>query len=264
VSIDSPDWRRCAKCCGAVILALGTLAGCTSATTEPALPTPAPTATATAGVPFAVNVTAVATPARKRIRPRPTPTSFARPKGAFIYLSPNVGPPISRTITVIGGNLPHTAALQLVWSPGGHSSPIATSAYTGAHGGLTARFTVPASPPGSYGIVARVDGIAYARATYRVMSSAVLAVTMAPASDGEELQATGRHFLPRARILLAAYPLFKGKKPLTLGVVETSQVGALSFRTVTRRLVPGEYVLRAWSVSSLTMQLAETYFQVVL
>jgi hypothetical protein len=84
-----------------------------------------------------------------------------------------------------------------------------------------------------------------------------------PGSSGVIVQITGRRFLPDSRLLLAAYPTSVGSQAVTLGMVRSSADGRFTFVTASRKLLIGEYTLRAWSLDFARIDLADTYFQVV-
>src|SRR5438270_13878485 len=98
---------------------------------------------------------------------------------------------------------------------------------------------------------------------YDVMSRATFRLYLTPPRQSWRVILSGRRFLPNTRLLLAAYPMFPGAKPVSLGVARSTSTGLLSFSDVTRKLVPGEYVLRVWSMDFLTVEMAYAYFQVV-
>ncbi|HEX6506763.1 MAG TPA: hypothetical protein VF221_03945, partial [Chloroflexota bacterium] len=225
--------------------------------------TPQPTATPTADVTFQVAVTAI--PARKHHRalPTPRPTRFVVPKSAYIRLEPTSGPPLDRTVTVVGGNLPHEVAVDVVWSPNGRVTPLATTGYTDAHGALRATLSIPASAPGTYRVVATVQGVRYAVTTYRIASAATLTASVVGASDSQKIVIVGKKFIPRYSLTLIAYSTVGGRKPIVLGTVQANDRGRFTFTDSTTRLDPGQYLLRAWSLSAVAAQMAQTFFEVV-
>jgi hypothetical protein len=226
------------------------------------LPTAAPTATPTAVVDFAVQVTAVAT-ARPR-HPHPTPTSFKPPARPYIVLSQTTGPPAQRVITVRGGHLPKSSAITLAWSLKKASAPLSTTVGTSKAGALRARFTIPASPPGSYRVLASVGGVLWASALYTVKSNATLLGKVALTSHGERISVTGRHFLPRVKLLLVAYPMSARGKPTVIGMARSGGSGGFTYTRVVPKLALGQYVVRAWSQDAFAAEMAETYIQVVI
>jgi hypothetical protein len=252
---------------GAAFSLMIVLAGCASRTAspEPVLPhyTPTPLPTPTVPVSFAVSITALPAPHRVVPRPRPAATAVVPLIGPYLVLSPHSGPPSSQTITVRGGRLPPSVTLQLVWSPFGRSSPISRQAYTDRHGNLSSDLVIPASSPGLYQVEADYGGVTYAAARYTVVSRATLAVGVASGSSTGELEVSGSHFLPRLKLVLVAYRATGGDPVAVLGTVDTGAGGHFTL-TAHKQLAPGEYILRAWSTSTLSAQMAETFFQVVL
>lgn len=223
---------------------------------------PAPLPTATISVGFVVQITPVPTRVPKAT-PRPPSTPFRIPRGTpYLILEPNAGPPASRTITVRGRRLPPSHGMSLVWAAMGRDAGVATSATTSRDGGLSTRFTIPASPPGVYAVLAEVNGIPYASAHYTVVSLANLTATVTGSPGNEYLSVHGNHFLPRLRLVLIAYPVGKGTRATYLGACRTSSSGTLSY-SHRERLSSGQYILRVWSASALSSQMAETFFQVV-
>lgn len=242
--------------------------GCASSTAspEPVLPhfTPTPAPTPTIPVSFAVSITAIPLIHHVVRHPRPRVTVPAVPRyGPYLVLTPLSGPPSSQTITVSGGRLPRDVTLQLIWSPAGRSSPISRTAYTDRRGNLRSSLIIPASPPGLYEIMADYGGVPYAAAWYSVVSRATLAVTVTSVGQGEDLQVWGKHFLPRLKVVLVTYHAAGGLPVAVLGTATSTARGQLEL-TTHRQLAPGEYVMRAWSTSTLSAQMAETFFQVVL
>lgn len=226
------------------------------------LPTAAPTVTPTAQVDFAVEVTAIPT-----VRPRhaqPTPTSFKPPARPYIALSRSVGPPAQQVITVRGGHLPKSSPVTLAWSLKKASAPISTTVWSGKRGTLRARFTVPASPPGTYRVLALVNGVEWASAAYSVKSNATLVGKVALTQRGERITMTGQQFLPRVKLLLVAYPMSARGKPVVIGMARSDGSGAFTYTRVVPKLRLGQYVVRAWSQDAFAAEMAETYIQVVI
>jgi len=150
--------------------------------------------------------------------------------------------------------------VQIIWSPNGKISPLSSTAYTDRHGGLRATLSVPASPPGLYRVLAEVNGVPYAQASYHVISGATLHVLGA---GGDVLVISGRRFIPDVRLVLVAYPTFEAHKYFVLGTVQSDRRGDFRLSMPTKRLGQGQYVLRAFSQSTLAAQMAETFFEVV-
>lgn len=251
----------------ALCLCMLVLSGCgaTEAINPTPLPTLPPAPTATPDVGFEVNVTAVPTARPHHVKP--TPTRFVPPQSAYIALSSASGPPAQRLVVVRGGHLPPSRTVSLQWSLGSKSpstSPISTTTRTGPHGELRSRFTVPASPPGKYSIVAAIDGEIVATAAYRVESKATLSGHVSPAPQGETVHIRGRHFLPRVKLLLVIYPMSVHRKPVILGRVRSNSQGRFAYTRTVRKLSLGQYAVRAWSQDALATQMAETFIQVVI
>lgn len=226
------------------------------------LPTLAPTITATPEVGFVVNVTAVATARPHPVQP--TPTRFVPPASPYIVLSSASGPPMQRVVVVSGGHLPPSTSIQLEWSLGGKSSPISTTAQTGRGGGLRSTFTIPASPPGKYRVLATTNGTIWASTVYRVRSAATLSGSVSSVVHGERVTVAGKHFLPRVKLLLIAYPMSVRGKPVIIGTARSDGSGAFTYTRTIGKLPLGEYALRAWSQDALAAQMAETFIQVVI
>ncbi len=244
------------------------LAGCATDTgaVQPVAPTlapPQPTVAPTQSVAFAVAVTPQATPKRIRPLPRPIATRFVVPPGPYLVLSPNSGPPVSRAISIRGGNFPRDSEITLSWFSGRHFSTLSTNGWTDRHGSLKIAFVVPATPPGSYKIRAEFGGLAYAISTYRVRSYASVQATVAPDAYGDRVTIEGHGFVPKVKLLLVAYPLFAKQHAVVLGTAESSNRGQFSFHGNTLKLLPGQYALRVWTMDALAAQVSDTYFQVV-
>lgn len=249
-----------------LLLPLGffALSGCASLAAPPPTPTliPSPEPTSTPDVSFAVAVT----PVREATSHVPTllPTPFKSPRGPYLLLVPNAGPPTSRTITVRGGHLPRLVSVQVAWAPRGDRARIVTTAMSGRNGSFVTRFTVPGSPPGRYRIVASVRGATYASAIYQVASTATLTTDLQPSGGGDRIAVTGKNFLPNLRLLLVAYPIDVRGKPIVVGRVRSDPHGAFHYARSLRKLALGQYVLRAWSQNALVTQMAESFFQVLI
>ena len=167
-------------------------------------------------------------------------------------------------IGVMGGNLPHSVAVDLLWSPHGRVSPLSTTGYTDRRGDLTQAMLIPASPPGSYRVVAVVGGVPYATARYRVVSRASMSAAVSLDRSGEHLAVRGRRFLPHLRLMLVAYAMFTGPKARRIGVVWADSRGRFSLTRSVRGFAPGQYVLSAWAMSALSSQVADTFFEVTM
>jgi hypothetical protein len=209
-----------------------------------------------------VRVTDVATKSPGHARATPTPTRFVAPTHPFIVLVPRIGPPVSRPVRLIGGNFPKRSPVDMLWSAPGRASPMDTVIYTGPHGNIDVSYTVPASPPGKYAVTAEVNGVRYTSTAYTVTSHATLTIAVVARGSGVLATVTGRHFVPHFKLALVAYPTVGKARPKVLGMVRASQRGSFLFRGSIKRLPPGQYILRSWSVSDLAAQMAETSFEV--
>jgi hypothetical protein len=168
------------------------------------------------------------------------------------------------TITLTAGNLPARSPVTVTWSTFRRGSPLTLAILTGPRGNLRTGFSVPAAPLGSYRITLAAHGVLLAHSTYLVVSSASIRAAVNPDPHGDSVAVTGVKFLARTQLLLVAYPLPTGRHPIVLGSTRTDGSGRCSFRTVTSKLAPGEYSLRAFTVGGLVSQIAETYFQVTI
>lgn len=248
----------------ALLAALAT--GCGSETVSvPSAPTPStrPTPTPTVLVSFEIKPTPVRVHQHRRPRALPSPTPFHPGLQPYLMVFPSSGPPVSRTIYVRGGNLPKWQTIQLTWSPSGRASPLSTVSYTDKQGGLSTHFSIPGSPPGRYLVRAEIDGVTYAAAWYAVTSAARLNVSVLAEAGGDSIQVSGKRFLPELDLLLVAFPVFR-RGHVILGWARTNARGAFSLQSVPHRLEPGQYVLRAYSTSALSAQMAEALFEVVI
>lgn len=245
---------------GAAPVALSACAPLSAAPVATPTPTETPLPTPTATISFSVGVGAPS-PTPDRPKPTPRPTRFKPPLGPYIVLSASTGPVGGRRIVVRGGNLPAGQQVSLLWSPRTRGTGIATITYTNTHGAFAQQVTVPPALPGPYRISAQIDGVTYASGGYRVVSSGEVGVTVVPTTGGDAFDVTGNRFQPRQRLLLVAYSLTRGVRPVILGRAKTDARGRLSFR-VSRRLQTGEYALHVFSTEGLSADLASTYFQV--
>jgi hypothetical protein len=269
--IEGTDGGRVRRCRGAlailpiVLCAAVLLAGCdvVAAPAPTPVPSPAPTITPTSDVTFQVAVTPIVPHSHHRPTPTPRPTRFVVPAGPYIQLQPNSGPPVDRTIIVLGAHFPRNAAVTILWGLTGRLTPLSTTGYSDAHGRLRASLSVPASAPGQYRVLADVQGVPYARATYDIVSLASLATSVTPTARGGTLSISGKKFVPGFRLTLIAYSTVGGRKPIVLGTVQVNPRGRFSFDRPVDDLDPGQYVLRAWSSSSVAAEMAQTFFEVV-
>lgn len=141
---------------------------------------------------------------------------------------------------------------------------MSTTAYTGPHGGLTAQFTVPGSPLGTYHVVALIGGVPYASARYRVVSAATLTASVSSGVSHDRLTVSGRRFLPHLRLLLISYAMTGHQKPLVVGRVQTNARGSFAVTKSIHALPAGQYVLRAAALDSYAAQVADAFFQIVM
>lgn len=178
-------------------------------------------------------------------------------------LRPNSGPPVDRTITVVGANFPHSMAVTILWGLSKRLTPLSTTGYSDSRGKVRVSLSVPASAPGLYQVLAEVQGVPYARATYDIVSLATLATSVTPTAGGGTLSVTGKKFVPGFQLTLIAYSTVGGRKPIVLGTVQVNSRGRFSFARPVDDLEPGQYVLRAWSSSSMAAEMAQTFFEVV-
>jgi hypothetical protein len=259
------QFRPRARLCLLLACLLTLLSGCqlTAAPDPTPVPTALPTVTPTSEVTFQVAVTPI--PPHKQTHPKPTPrpTRFVVPHGPYILLHPNSGPPVDETIVVTGGNFPHNAPVSILWALTGRLTPLSTTGYTDAHGALRATLSIPASAPGLYRVEAEVQGVPYARANYRIASAAALAASIVPAAGGGTLSIIGKKFVPGFQLVLIAYSTVNGRKPVVLGNVQVNSRGRFTFSGPIDKLQPGQYILRAWSNSSVAAEMAQTFFEVV-
>lgn len=219
--------------------------------------------TPTSEVTFRVAVTPIVQRKHRRPKPTPQPTRFVVPTGPYLVLHPNSGPPVDRTIVVAGGNFPHRVAVTILWSLSGRLTPLSTTGYSDGHGGLRASLSIPASAPGLYRVEAQAQGVPFARANYHIISLASLAANVDARRSGGTLSVAGKRFVPGFQLTLIAYSTVDGRKPIVLGNVQVNARGRFAFSRPMDRLEPGQYVLRAWSASSVAAEMAQTFFEVV-
>jgi hypothetical protein len=249
---------------------LATLALCVTACNSQAAPAPAavpratPTPRPTVQVGFDVAVTPASVPrVRKPVR-RPTPAPATTPRGPYITLHPSSGPPLATTLLIQAGHLPGSAMVQILWSPRGHKSDLSQTGYTDAKGNLSAELGIAASQPGAYSVSIRIGGVRYASARYTVETAATLAVQVSSSPQGEVLSITGKRFISSLKLALFAYPMVHGATAILLGSVRANRKGSFHFVLTDRKLAPGQYILQAWSVTSLSSQMAESFFEVII
>ncbi len=241
------------------------LAGCDvlAAPSPTPVPSPVPTITPTSAVTFQVAVTPIVRHPHHRPTPTPVPTRFVAPAGPYIVLQPNTGPPVDRTITVVGANFPHDMTVTILWGLSARLTPLSTTGYSDGRGKVRVSLSVPASAPGLYRVLAQVQGVPYARATYDIVSLASLATSVAPTAGGGTLSISGKKFVPGFQLTLIAYSTVGGRKPIVLGNVQVDSRGRFTLARPVDDLEPGQYILRAWSNSSVAAEMAQTFFEVV-
>lgn len=109
----------------------------------------------------------------------------------------------------------------------------------------------------------QLNGVTEASASYRVTSYANMTVAIVGSSQGESIQIQGRRFLGNLHVILIAYPLSTHARTVILGSVTTNGRGSFRLQRVTRKLVPGQYVVRAFSTDAVSAQMAEQFLEVV-
>lgn len=241
------------------------VAGCGNNAAPPPSPTARPTATATFTpvVNFVVHVTSIAQTVHATPRPTTTSTPFVTPVGVpYLQIVPSQGPPVSTTINIAGGNLPPSSAVTLTWAAQSDFAPISRAVKTGPKGQLHTTFRVPASPPGYYTVAASVDGGTLASAKFDVTSRASIRVETSLTTKGLQITIHGRRFVPHLNIVLIATSLGPRATQVILGQAATDAHGTFSIRKMSRALAAGQYVLRAWSTSAGSAQMAEYFFEV--
>lgn len=248
------------------VLALTTfVASCGNNAAPPPPPTARPTATMTLTpvVNFVVHVTSIAQTVHVTPRPTATSTPFVTPVGvAYLQIIPSQGPPVSTTIAITGGNLPPSSPVTLTWAAQGDFAPISRAVRTDHKGQLHTTFRVPASPPGYYTVAASVDGGTLASSKFDVTSRASIRVGTSLTAKGLVIAIQGRRFVPRLNVVLIATSLGPRARQVILGTTVTNAHGTFRVRKVDRALAAGQYVLRAWSTSAGSAQMAEYFFEV--
>jgi hypothetical protein len=170
---------------------------------------------------------------------------------------------VSQSIVIRGGHLPRYSLVDLIWTSPGASVPLRSTAETSAKGSFTARLAVPAAPFGVYHVLARVNRRILARAPYRIYSRAHLSISVVLSAAGDILRVTGSHFVPGSHVRFLVYSVGGSRKPLTLKRMQTDASGHVAF-SVSRSLHPGEYELHALSNDTLVVDMAQTYFAIVI
>jgi hypothetical protein len=154
--------------------------------------------------------------------------------------------------------------VRILWSPRGDKSALAQTAYTDAKGSLTSELGIPASQPGAYAVTIMIGGVPHATARYTVKTAATLAAQVSSTPQGESVSITGRRFISDLKLALYAYPMVPRAAGILLGTVRASHRGSFHFVLTGRKLAPGQYVLQAWSLNTLSSQMAETFFEVII
>lgn len=248
------------------VLALSTcVVGCGNSSAPPPPPTARPTATMTLTpvVNFVVHVTSIAQTVHVTPRPTATSTPFVTPVGVpYLQIIPSQGPPVSTTIAITGGNLPPSSPVTLTWAAQSDFAPISRAVRTDHKGQLHTTFRVPASPPGYYSVAASVNGGTLASSKFDVTSRASIRVGTSLTATGLVIAIQGRRFVPHLNIVLIATSLGPRATQVILGTTVTNAHGTFRVRKVNRALAAGQYVLRAWSTSAGSAQMAEYFFEV--
>jgi len=250
----------------AAMLALATcVAGCGNNAAPLPPPTARPTATMTLTpvVNFVVHVTSIAQTVHATPRPTAAPTPFVTPVGVpYLQIVPSRGPPVSTTINIAGGNLPPSSPVTLTWAAQSDFAPISRAVRTDHKGQLHTTFRVPASPLGYYTVAASVDGGTLASAKFDVTSRASIRVGTSLTTKGLVIAIQGRRFVPHLNVVLIATSLGPRATQVILGNAITNAHGTFIVRKLNRALAAGQYVLRAWSTSAGSAQMAEYFFEV--
>ena len=72
----------------------------------------------------------------------------------------------------------------------------------------------------------------------------------------------GTNFIPDMKLAFVASPTFRGAKGVELATARADSRGNVSLVISTNKLLPGEYILRAWSATALAAQMAEIFLEV--
>jgi hypothetical protein len=135
--------------------------------------------------------------------------------------------------------------------------------YTNRTGEFLSRFRVPGSQPGIYQIAARIQGVSYASARYTVASMAVLSVSVSSSPGVDTFTISGRRFVSHEKLVLLAFPVAGGNEPISIGNVRCGRHGRFTYVRAVASLPPGQYVLRALSTDTGSLQMADTFFSVI-
>jgi hypothetical protein len=164
---------------------------------------------------------------------------------------------------VRGGHLPAAAAVDLSWSTGTSASIISKTVYTSRGGDFLSQFNVPGSQPGSYRILAEIQGVPIASARYTVISRAILSVDVVSANGTDTFTIVGRRFISHERLFILAIPMSGPGVPTELANVRCGRHGRFRLIRSIASLPPGQYDLRALSTDAGSLQIADTVFSVV-
>lgn len=228
---------------------------------SPPTATPPPTPTPTPALGFSVAVTP-GTRSTPTPSPQPAATPFVAPRTSWLRLIPNHGYPVAGTLHALGGNLPPSAPVDLIWMLGTRTSPIIRTTATDAQGRLSTSFPIPASPPGTYRVRAEVNGAPIVTAAYTVVAGGTLSVRVASAPGGHHVYIVGRGFQKVRSLLIAIDRPNSRRHAVGAFPVTAAPDGTFSYTLTTRKLTPGQYFLTAISARFL-VPVAQTIFQVV-
>jgi hypothetical protein len=123
-------------------------------------------------------VTPIVVHHRPTATPRPLPTAFIAPLDRTYSCCQM---PAHRLVeaSAYGRSLSTRGDRADYLVPKWQNISLSSTAYTDRHGGLRDTLSVPASPPGPYRVLAEINGVPYAEASYHVISGAALQVTSA-------------------------------------------------------------------------------------
>jgi len=136
--------------------------------------------------------------------------------------------------------------------------------YTDHRGALSAHFAIPAASPGTYDMLAQLNGVTVAATTFAVVSTATLDVHVTGEDKTRGIRVEGASFLPHIRVLLVVYSMSGSMTPMRLGIRRSGRQGMFRLERSISALQPGQYVVRALSLSNQTAQVSEGFFQVAL
>lgn len=263
---------------GAGMVASLCLAGCAQSTVArapaPLLLVKASTPTPQVQVGFVV-ATSTPVPAAPTcpipwVRPAPLPSS-----GPALQLGSSIGPPVERSVSLLGQHLPPRTDLTAVWMTDRGATPISTTIWTDARGTMHGTFHIPASQPGAYRIGLLQSGFLLTSAPYRVYFGGGISASIRTAASTQTVRVHGTCFQRHVHLALLAYRLndvmppttkaTRGRnagkaprpRPILLGDTRTDTFGTVSFMG-TAHLPPGQYHIETVSLDSSTLQLADT------